>query len=424
MMLSSNDTNTKNNKKVLILGAALENEPFIRYLLETGFHLVCVDKKPAPFDKTFALYADALKIYAQDFSDNDKLDDIIAKEKIDYTLALPLGRSLVCLGRINDKFGFTGPTFDAIDTLTDKQKFHVFCEKHGLNHCKHMHLSLGSDCTLIQELSHIEDSFTYPFIIKPTFGSGSSGVEIIASQKELLEYRVPARFNGSTVLIEELIEGTEYSCNFVVDNEGMPHCMGIFSKHISRPPYRQESVYFSDDFSKELSLIAPSIKTICNELKLKSCFISSDVIVTKELQPYIIDISPRLAGNSISTLLSYNNNHPLRLFKECIIEGNTPVINQQKCAVLAFFDFDQECVYQGVTDCLTGKKNTDNTGIAACFDNDEKSHIIELINNLHSGDKLGPMRNGNDVYRGHIVIEHETLSQAYVLIDKYLAALR
>ena len=87
-MISHNQIHTTAKKKVLILGAALENEPFIRYLLESGFQLVCVDKKPAPLDKTFAQYHDALKIYAQDFSDDDKLDAIIAKEKVDYTLAV------------------------------------------------------------------------------------------------------------------------------------------------------------------------------------------------------------------------------------------------------------------------------------------------------------------------------------------------
>lgn len=423
-MIPSTQIHTTAKKKVLILGAALENEPFIRYLLESGFQLVCVDKKPAPLDKTLAQFHDALKIYAQDFSDDDTLDAIIAKEKVDYTLALPIGRALVCLGRINDKFAYAGPSFYAIDTLTDKQKFHLFCEEHGLNHCHHLQLAIDSDTSLTQELKHIEESFTYPFIIKPTFGSGSSGVEIISSRKDLLEYQMPARFDSGLVLIEELIQGTEYSCSFVVDNEGMPHCMGIFSKYISKPPYRQESVYFSDDFSDELSLIFPSITTICNELKLKSCFISSDVIVTKDKKPFIIDISPRLGGNSICTLLSNNNNHPLRFFQECIIDGQKPVINKQRCAVLAFFDFDKESTYMGVTDALTGKKNTDDDGIAACFNNDEKAHIIELINDLHVGDEIGPMKNGADVYRGHIVIEHDSIAHAYQLADKYLAALQ
>ena len=125
-------------------------------------------------------------------------------------------------------------------------------------------------------------------------------------------------------------------------------------------------------------MIVPSITTICNELKLKSCFISSDVIVTKDKKPFIIDISPRLGGNSICTLLSNNNNHPLRFFQECIIDGQKPVINKQRCAVLAFFDFDKKSTYMGVTDALTGKKNTDDDGIASCLTMTRKLILLSL----------------------------------------------
>lgn len=78
----------------------------------------------------------------------------------------------------------------------------------------------------------------------------------------------------------------------------------------------------------------------------------------------------------------------------------------------------------GVTDVITGKKNTDDDGIASCFNKDEKAHIIELINDLHIGDKIGPMKNSADFYRGHIVIEHDSLAHAYQLAGKYLAALQ
>ncbi len=416
---------TASDARILILGVASENIPFIKCLLDQGLRVICTDRTPAPNAAAeLAQYGDAFKCYAIDFSDDSKLDELVSNEHITHTIALPIGRALVCLGRVNDKFGFAGASFHAVDTMTDKHSFHKFCADHGLNHCKYMVIPHPADNSLRGSVETIESSISYPFLVKPALGSGSSGVIIINSRQELLDYRIPERFSSNDLLIEELIEGTEYSCSIIVDSQGNPSCMGLFAKFISKPPYRQETVYFSDDYTDTYKVIEPVIKLLCKKLKLKSCFINSDIIVTEKNEPYIIDISPRLGGNSILDLLTYNGNNPLHLYKRCMLDGLEPQINVQKVAVMGFFDFDHEFTYQGVTSLTTGQKSALQADVAQCFNFEEKDLILNLVNNVQQGEQLGPMRAGNDVYRGHLTVKHDSTDCAYEMICRYLDAMQ
>lgn len=411
--------------KLLVLGAAAENIPFIKYLLEQGLHVVCTDRHPSDDAYTeFAKFGDAFKCYAIDFSNDNEIDALVENEHITHTIPLPIGRALVCLGRINDKFGFAGASFRATDTLTDKISFHKFCEDNALNHCKYMVIPHPADNSLRSSVAEIEATLAYPFLVKPALGSGSTGVIIINSREELLAYRIPERFNTNELLIEELIEGTEYSCSIIVDAQGNPTCMGLFAKFISKPPYRQETVYFSDDYTETYKVIEPVIKTLCKQLQLKSCFINSDIIVTEHDEPFIIDISPRLGGNSILDLLTYNGNNPLHLYKRCMLDGFKPEINPQKVAAMGFFDFADNFSYEGVTSLMTGQKSADPADIAQCFNYEDKELILNLVNNVKAGDHLGPMQSGNDVYRGHLTVKHDSTDCAYEMICRYLNAMQ
>ena len=144
-------------KRILILGASLENAPYIQYLLEQGFNVVCADRCPADFKEQFGSYGSALTLYAVDFSKDELIDEIITKDEITHTLALPIGRSLICLGRINDKFSFIGPSYKAIDTLTNKLSFHHFCELNELNHAQYLIIEDNSEHGLLED-SHLIDA--------------------------------------------------------------------------------------------------------------------------------------------------------------------------------------------------------------------------------------------------------------------------
>ena len=285
------------NAKILILGASAENTGFIQRLIELGLHVVCLDKHPT-LDKDFVSQnVKQLTCIECDFINTQEVIDLVVKEHITHTIALPIGRSLVALGKINDHFNFAGPSFDAIDHLTDKVKFHQLCKDLSLNDAQYLYLNDGHTNTISAQISYIEQALSYPVIVKPSLGSGSLGVRYIANRAELLAYQVPERFINSPLLIEQAISGDEYSCNLFIDKHQKINLLGIFKKEISSIPYRQEIAYFVDDFSEVFDALLPSIQKIVHQLNIKQSFLNADIIMSELGKHYIIDISTRLSGS-------------------------------------------------------------------------------------------------------------------------------
>ncbi len=417
--------------KVLILGASCESSKFLELLLNEGVSVVCTDRNPALPQEFLSKHSAQLKCYSIDFSESDKLDDLIKSEKITHTLALPVGRSLVNLGKINDRYGFAGPSFHAIDILTDKLKMHRFCEALGLNHSRYVCLEDNSAQAIAAAVDEIEGTLSYPMIVKPSMGSGSLGVRILNSRDDLLNYRIPERFDTCPLLFEQMLQGTEYSCNVMTDSNAKCYSIGLFKKQISSAPFRQEVAYFMDDYSDIFEKIRPLMERLCSELNLANCFINADVIVSDEGIAYGVDIAPRLGGNSLIDLLCLNGNNPLHLFKSCHIDGQAVTVQTQRPAMMAFFNFDTSFTYKPHSALSAASPNSDAT--AACstscdeplskdielFSAQERPHIISLKNNLKPGDQLGPMSCGMDCQRGHITVAHDSVAQAQAIVEKY-----
>ncbi|MDD3145439.1 MAG: ATP-grasp domain-containing protein [Candidatus Gracilibacteria bacterium] len=80
------------------------------------------------------------------------------------------------------------------------------------------------------KLEELEQYVGYPFIIKPIDGVQSSGVAKIKNKKDFLDYvghykefhdRLEARgINNKELIVEEYIDGTLYSIDYYIDNDG------------------------------------------------------------------------------------------------------------------------------------------------------------------------------------------------------------
>ena len=402
-----------NKPKVLILGASAESAAFMELLLQEGLSLVCLDKKPALPVALLQRHQSNLKCLALDFSQVDLVKELVLKEHISHTIALPVGRSLVVLGQINDEFNFAGPSYEITDTLTNKLKFHEFCATHGINHAPYISLAPESLPLSASTIEHIEQTLGYPLIAKPNMGSGSLGVRVIASRADLLSYRLPERFAHSTLLLEKLIVGTEFSVNVLVDNVGEAYLMGLFKKEISPEPYRQEVAYFSANFSSIIKELQPFFKDLINKLNIRSSFLHADTLISAQ-GPIVVDISPRLAGNKVLSLLCQAGNNPLALYHNVIVKGQKPCIKEQSNAcVLRFLNFERPFVYRKPV----------LRSLDKIFNAQEQEHILRWRNELKYGYSYGPMVCGSDTLRGFIMAHHESLELADDLCRRFVAAL-
>lgn len=95
--------------------------------------------------------------------------------------------------------------FETIDTSNDKVKSQILCESNGI---------LCPAMFTVEEMQTGKVSF--PVILKPKEGIGSKGVKIINNLEEL-ERQLPL---DESFLIQEYIEGVEYSIDSISDAHG------------------------------------------------------------------------------------------------------------------------------------------------------------------------------------------------------------
>lgn len=437
------DNSQNTNRKVLVLGASPEIERFYELLLEENLQIIC-------FDRHIGLSPEIqanphLKCYNIDFSDLEKVNEVISHESIDFSITVPVGRALIFLGKVNDSFNFNGPSFKAIDTLTDKAALHTYLRNIGLNDHNYLVLpfdeantdsvtnsatgaSAGASSALDNlplslkqlhsKVESIEAKIGYPMIIKPCYGSGSLGAQVVRNREALLSYTLPARFQNDPVLVEECIDATEYLVNAFIDSKGECHSLGIYKKQMTPEPYRQEIAYYSDDYSAAFKQIKPYLEEVAKGLNLSNSFMQADVFVAEDGKVYLVDCSPRLTGNSIIYMQLINGINPIHVFRKCVVDGQPfedfPV---QQPACMRFFNFETSATY------TRDPSIREDEYIASLYSTDELEHIAMVQNNLKPGVLVGPMTSGTDCYRGYIIATGTTLEHANELTHRYVNSL-
>lgn len=403
---------------VLILGLGAGSQAFIEELLTRGIKVVALDQAPQLTPEFLSSpLARNLTLLPHDFSDLTAVADAIARYHVTHTLALPVGRSLIYLGQINERYNFTGPRTQAIDTCTDKHKFHQLLKQHDLSAPRQIVLGARTHGLGLtpNELTRAHQELGFPLVVKPACGSGSQGVRYCAQAEDLASYCVPERFAAGELLLEQAIDGTEYSTNFFVDAQGAIHMLGIFAKEMSALPYRQEVTYFVANYEQAFAHIYPAITRLVAALgsACHNSFFNCDVIVAPSGEAYLIDVSPRLGGNVLILLEKRYGINPIELFVRHVITqeplddlaptGTLP--KPHTCAVMRFLSFSCPATVTGFKSKLT---------------DEERSHLIIEQNHLKVGDQVGPLRDGSGIKHGMILVEHEELAEANRISQRYL----
>ena len=161
---------------------------------------------------------------------------------------------------------------------------------------------------------YTEDNVTFPCIIKPRSGRGATGIFKAENKHELGFYIKKAK----QPIIQEFIDGVEYSIDVLADLEAKPLSIvprirlqvesGISVK--SQTVYDEEIINYCDNITRKLKLKGPScIQCIKNDRK---------VVFT--------DINPRFGGGSILAVKADPSivDNLIR-----IIQGNITVVSHQ-----------------------------------------------------------------------------------------------
>lgn len=280
----------KNKKAVLVFGVGPLQESIINRAKLMGLYTVGID--PAA-DATCHDAVDAFEVVGgQDFEGTCA---VVEKYGIDSVVTAATDKPLVMMARIAEKYGFPFYSVETAQWSTDKFQMKQRFVEGGV---------LCAKGRLVKSVEETAD-MVYPVIVKPRDNSGSRGVKLCRSKEELAASMSEA-FEVSkldTVLVEEYIEGPEYSIEGL-HYDGKAEVIQFTEKKTTEFPYNVELGHKqpANLTDEQKNAIREIVAKIGRALKFENCPSHTELKIN-ERGIFVIETSPRLGGDYITSTL-------------------------------------------------------------------------------------------------------------------------
>lgn len=218
-------------------------------------------------------------------------------EKIDGIIAPGTDVAVETAAFVAERLGLPGPGLAAARTLTRKRLFREFLHEAGLP-CPDVVDPRDADARTLFEKRR--------WLVKPNRSSGSKGVFIVHDAADLaprIEESKSFSVDGNA-LLEEFIEGTQHTCEGFL-RDGVLAVALVTDRDTVAPPYtatkghRVPSRLDRGQCDKAVAAIEHVLRLV----GVRSGPIDCDFIVG-DRGIYLIEVTPRLGGNSLSRLVA------------------------------------------------------------------------------------------------------------------------
>jgi len=277
-------------KSILIFGVGELQRSIIRRAKLKGLFTIGID--PCA-DAVCKDEVDAFEIVGgQDFEGTCA---VVEKYSIDAIVTAATDKPLVMMARIAEKYGFPFYSVETAQWSTDKYQM------------KQRFLEGGVPCARGRLIAKVEeaDDLYYPLIVKPRDNSGSRGVKLCRNKEELQEAMQEALQYShlDTVLVEEYIEGQEYSIEGL-HYDGKSEVIQFTEKTTTEFPYNVELAHKqpANLTENQKNDIRELVSKIANCMHFEHCPSHTELKIN-ERGFFIIETSPRLGGDYITSTL-------------------------------------------------------------------------------------------------------------------------
>lgn len=279
-----------NKNSILIFGVGELQKSIIERAKLKGLYVVGIDPCPDAYCREFV---DSFEIV--DGQDYEKTLAVAEKYKVSALVTAATDKPLIMMSKVANKLGL--PFFSEETAINSTDKFLM----------KECFIKNEIPCArgrLVSSVDEIKD-LKFPLIIKPRDNSGSRGVKLCNNRQELQDalYEALKFTQKQSVLVEEFIEGKEYSIE-AIHYEGKSHIVQYTEKKVTPFPYNVELGHLqpANLNEKQRNEIERIISVIGNALRFENCASHTELkINSKGL--YIIETSPRLGGDYITSML-------------------------------------------------------------------------------------------------------------------------
>lgn len=278
------------NKSLLVLAASLYQMPFIQRAKSLGYRVITLDNVP---DNPGHALAD--QAYNVDTMDISGVVAVAQKERVTGVLAACTDVALFAAAAVAETMGLPGPSRVAVETVCDKIAFRNWQKIHDF----------PSPETIVHTM-RMDGIFSKGWwIIKPDRSSGSKGIFIVCSDAELrARLQESLTFSpNSRVILEQFLSGRQISCEGILA-DGRIAAAWITDRQVPDPPYVVTTGHHLPTRLTDLqqAAVLTAISEIWHRLGVTDGPFDCDAVVD-DRNVFILEMTPRVGGNSISRLL-------------------------------------------------------------------------------------------------------------------------
>ena len=387
-------------KRLLVLAAGLLQVPIIRRAREMGYYVIATDGNPKAVGLPLADKAIVANIVSE-----DEMLAIARAEKIDGVIHPCSEVSMNVMGRINDELGLHGISRATALRATNKHLMREAFETYGAP-------SPLSFCTAdVDEGWSMFQSIPGNGILKPSRNSGSRGVSEIGKGISFVEFerlfqRAKSESRDASVMVEQFIEGPEFSVEIIVWN-GKVNVLQVTDKKTTEAPYfvelgHNQPSLFPDDIVKEIRDAAvKGVEALC----LEDCAAHAEVKY-QDGKAYLMEIGARLGGDFISTELTHLSTG-IDMVAAAIdaamgVEPNLNPVTSPSGVCIRYF-----CPSPGVVTSISGTEILSSPDV---YDSEIYCKIGDTVPEVHSSlDRSG-----------HVIVTAPTASEAVLRADEII----
>lgn len=287
-------------KRLLVLAAGILQVPVIKKAKEKGYYVTAVD---GDSNAIGLQYAD--KAICANITDEEIMLEIAREQHVDGVIHPCSEVSMNVMGRINDELGLAGITKEQAIRATNKHLMREAFEKGNAPSPKSILTDSAEDAW-----EHLQNDFTTDGILKPSRNSGSRGIAKVVRDMNKADfinaYNVALdESRDKSVLIEQFIEGPEFSIEIIVWN-GKVNVLTVTDKKTTGAPHfvelghNQPSCYSKEDVETLKAAAVAGVKA----LGVNNCACHAEAKLMNG-KAYLMEIGARLGGDFISTELTH-----------------------------------------------------------------------------------------------------------------------
>ena len=392
-------------KRLLILAAGILQIPVIKKAREMGYYVIAAD---GDANAAGLKYAD--KAVVANITDEAVMLQVARNEQVDGVIHPCSEVSMSVMGYINDEMALSGISKEMAHRATNKHLMRKAFDKYCAPSPK-------SYCTItMDEAWHIfSEIFETNAILKPSRNSGSRGIakverEISKKQFEELYERAYKESRDKQVLIEQFIEGPEFSVEIIVWN-GAINVLTVTEKKTTGAPYFVELGHNQPSIFPEnvVELVQNAAIDGVKALELNNCACHAEIKVENG-KAYIMEIGARLGGDFISTELTHlSTGIDMVAAAINVALGITPDLEpkeKEQSVCIRYF-----CPKSGHLVSIAGLESL----------HDKHVYLAEIY--CKEGDEIHEIKSSLD-RSGHIIVVDETPQKAIEKAESFLSKVK